>query len=481
MKTKRTVLLTGATGTMGTEVRKALRKHPDRFHLLLFLRDSKKNRKHMKNEPGQRIIWGDLKNREDAFRGVRGVDIILHIGALVSPMADAHPEEAWKVNVEGTKHLVDAIKELPETIQPAFVYIGSVAQTGNRAVPVHWGRIGDPLIPSIFDHYAQTKIAAERYVIEAGLRKWVSLRQTGILHQELLQTDDGISFHQPLNNHLEWVTAEDSARLLMKLCLDDVPDRLWNNVYNIGGGDSFRLSAYEFLRKIFSLLSIDMRDILTPDLYALRNFHGQYYLDSDELEKLLPFRQDTFEDYLERVRSVLPLWLKMAKWAPKTLVRRLLREQCLRNPRTPLYWLKHDVKEKIEAFFGSKKAWEEIGGWEDFVHIPDAPHMLVSHGYDEQKPATRLQLEDMKEAARFRGGECLSQEMDTGDWRTKLHFVCSQGHSFHASPFLILRAGHWCETCVKNTATYEQQARKSPFMAQVWRADHPIENTFSSS
>ena len=31
----------------------------------------------------------------------------------------------------------------------------------------------------MFDYYAVSKIAAERYVIESGLKYWVSLRQTG--------------------------------------------------------------------------------------------------------------------------------------------------------------------------------------------------------------------------------------------------------------------------------------------------------------
>ena len=42
--------------------------------------------------------------------------------------------------------------------------------------PIHWGRVGDPIKPSMFDYYAVSKVAAERYVIESGLKYWVSLR-----------------------------------------------------------------------------------------------------------------------------------------------------------------------------------------------------------------------------------------------------------------------------------------------------------------
>ena len=44
---------------------------------------------------------------------------------------------------------------------------GTVAATGDRMPPIHWGRIGDPLKPSIYDFYAVTKIAGERAVLES--------------------------------------------------------------------------------------------------------------------------------------------------------------------------------------------------------------------------------------------------------------------------------------------------------------------------
>ena len=44
----------------------------------------------------------------------------------------------------------------------------------------------------------------------------------------------------------------------------------------------------------------------------------------------------------------------------------------------------------------------------------------IDHGYDESKPEEALTLEDMKGAAKFRSGECLSDEMTQGDWQSKL-------------------------------------------------------------
>ena len=84
-----------------------------------------------------------------------------------------------EVNFGGTRHLIEAVKKLGQDDTTRFVYIGTVAKTVDRMPPIHWGRVGDPIKPSMFDYYAVSKIAAERYVIESGLKYWVSLRQTG--------------------------------------------------------------------------------------------------------------------------------------------------------------------------------------------------------------------------------------------------------------------------------------------------------------
>ena len=51
-----------------------------------------------------------------------------------------------------------------------------------------------------------------------------------------------------------------------------------------------------------------------------------------------------------------------------------------------------------------------------------------------------MSLGDMQGAAKFRGGELLSEEMTTGDWKSKLRFRCAFGHEFEASPRLVLES-----------------------------------------
>ena len=82
-------------------------------------------------------------------------------------------------NIGSTLNIIKAIKEQPDPDKVHFAYVGTVAMTGSRLDPVQFGRIGDPMNPSIHDYYAVSKVFSEAAVFESGLKYWVSIRQTG--------------------------------------------------------------------------------------------------------------------------------------------------------------------------------------------------------------------------------------------------------------------------------------------------------------
>ena len=97
---------------------------------------------------------------------------------------------------------------------------------------------------------------------------------------------------------------------------------------------------------------------------------------------------------------------------------------------------------------------------------------MLDHGYDESKPKDELDIEDMRQAAAFRGGKCLSKQMVRGDLSTQLEWQCAFGHRFKASPLLVLLGGHWCPECFPMPWNYDEEARRNPFFAQVWKPLH---------
>lgn len=468
---KKRIFISGVTGTMGKAGLIHLLKYKDKLEIVSLVQDTKRDRKIMQNFDSSDldIIWGDLRNYQDVKKALKDVDYILHVAALVSPVADYHPQAAWDINVGSVDNILRAIEELGLK-DVKLVYIGSVAETGSRLPPLHWGRVGDPLKPSIDDVYATTKIAAERKIIESGLKYWVSLRQTGILHYGLLSIRDGIIFHQPLNNVLEWVTEKDSGRLLANICIKDLPEEFWKGIYNIGGGESCRKNNYDFTTMLLKTMGVkDIKKVFEPNWFATKNFHGQYYLDSYILNDYLDYRREGIDDFVKRLKEEVGFPVKILRYLPSFVIKNFIMKVIAKSEHGTLNWIKSGDKEKIEAFWGSLKHWEEIKKWEDFDLREDySKIILLSHGYDETKDNEFLNISDMKEAANFRGGKCLSNEMVAGDLELKLKWVCAKGHEFLASPKLILKGGHWCEKCAAPPWDYDEEAKRNPFFAQVW-------------
>ncbi|MBQ8864382.1 MAG: NAD(P)-dependent oxidoreductase [Rikenellaceae bacterium] len=476
MTTKKKVFLTGGTGTMGWAAVQEFLQHTDRFELTLLAQPSPKNRKLLAPLTDKvKVVWGNLCNYDDVLQGVTGSDYVLHIGGMVSPKADYYPTKTRYVNVTAAKNVVQAFKAQPNPDAIKVVYIGSVAQTGDRNPPTHWGRTGDPIYISVYDHYAISKVEAERVFAESGLRYWVSLRQSGILYPGILKNYDPIMFHVPIQGVLEWATVEDSGRLMLRVCEEEVPDSFWRNFYNISSGASYRLTNYEFECLLLDAISCPAPEkIFDANWFTLKNFHGQWYSDADRLEEILHFRANIpCEEYFRGLKKQLPWFFSLAKLAPAFILKIAMRAMAFRKRMGTMDWICTGHKARISAYYGSIEEWKAIPSWDKIDKSrPSETPTLLDHGYDEAKPANLLDIEDMRAAAKFRGGECLSDSMTPGDLTTPLEWRCHFGHTFKASPRLILHGGHWCPDCEPVPWNYSEIARVNPFFAQVWYANH---------
>ncbi|BCW78333.1 NAD(P)-dependent oxidoreductase [Arthrobacter sp. NicSoilC5] len=477
------VFLTGASGNWGRATLRELRERADRISVTALVLPTERDRTALEEFSGMEnlnVVWGDLTDPAAVERCVADTDIILHVGAVVSPLADQHPELARKVNIGSMRNIIRAVKNLPDPSRIKVVGVGSVAETGNRAVPHHWGRIGDPIRVSTFDEYGQTKVIAERELADSGLPRWAWLRQTGIFHPDMLTIRDPIMTHSTLDGVMEWVSVEDSARLLANICEPTVPDEFWGGIYNIGGGAPWRLTNWELQTAIADALGVkDITRWYDRNWFATGNFHGHWYTDSDRLQALVPFRQDTFPEALSRAVGSLPAAVKSAGKVPGWLIKHLVMKPLTRQPRGTMHALRSGNTPEINAHFGSLANWQSIGDWSTFhPPAPDKTPVLLDHGYDETKKPSDWTGTDYSSAAEFRGGHLLTQDIAPGQFTKPITWRCAFDHAFDASPRLVLTAGHWCPTCVADTASYPDQAARNPFLAQlVQAAEQPVHTT----
>jgi len=486
---KYTVFLTGATGVMGFVVLTELSHHLDllNLRLLIYERIIPKNVSTIinNNKSSIEVIKGDLRNYDTILKCITGADYVLHVGGMVSPYADAFPYETLEVNVGGMKNIVKAVLAQENKDSIKVVYIGSVAETGGRNYPYHYGRIGDPINISVYDHYALSKAMAEMILVDSGIKNWVVLRMTGIIHAGLFNNMKPIVMHVVINGGLEWCTQEDSGRLLRQLVLLDIDGKLgkdfWNHMFNISSGKEYRLSNYEFENYILKGSGLpDPTKIFEPNWFVTKNFHGHFFLDSDKLEDFLHFRERIpVKKYFETLSRKVPFKVKLGRFASAGIIKYFMRKLARTKGDGTLDWIENNNQPKIIAYYGSMEEYKQIPtNWNDYkiMDLNVENPKLLDHGYDTNKPESEIDIEDVKAVAKFRGGELLSEQMEKGDLKTKLKWKCGYcKNEFEASPCLILLGGFWCPKCYipEEKWDYDNIARTCPFFAQLWYVDHP--------
>lgn len=471
---------------MGAAAFRELLLRRDAVDIVLLVRPSAKNkrlfkpyeggkstatgRKGVVEYDGIKIVWGDLTDYEDVLEAVDGVDVVLHPAALISPVADHNPDRAEQINVGGAENLVRAVKAQPKGADRIrFINISSVAMYGDRLPPIHVVRTGDPLKPSVFDFYATTKIRAERIVIESGIKHWASIRQTYIAIPDVFSLMDPIMFHQPLNTRIELVTDTDAGYGLVR-CLD-CPDDFYGQIYNMGGGPDCRFVFIDYIERMMRLMGMgDYRKIMERDWYCLRNFHCCWFEDSPKLNEYLGHFRQTLDDHCQQVVDATPWYVGLGKIVPKFLIKHLVMKRLAARKDGPLYWTKHRNDGRISAFYGSYDKFHAMGGWDDEIDLGSNTARRLDHGYDEAKPTNELTISDMQGAAEFRGGQCLSKAFE--GMAGRLQWKCAFGHEFEASPVLVLKAGHWCPTCLAPPWNHDEIAKKNPFFAQIYYNNH---------
>jgi nucleoside-diphosphate-sugar epimerase len=107
------VLLTGAFGNVGLNTLEELIKKG--YKIRAFDIKARKNLKISKKYKGiVEIIWGDLRNQEVVEKTVEGQDVVIHVAAIIPPLADRNPKFAETVNVGGTINIIKAMERQPK-------------------------------------------------------------------------------------------------------------------------------------------------------------------------------------------------------------------------------------------------------------------------------------------------------------------------------------------------------------------------------
>lgn len=145
------ILVTGATGKVGSRLSQRLAQRGDRVRALV--RDPAKAG--ALREAGVELAEGDLLKPDSLAAALRGVDAVVHCAAF---FRGATPEQAQAVNDLGTQHLAHAARAAAVK-RFVFTSTGLVyGSTGGRLA-----REDDPCAPTAA--YPLSKLSAERFLL----------------------------------------------------------------------------------------------------------------------------------------------------------------------------------------------------------------------------------------------------------------------------------------------------------------------------
>ena len=155
------VLVTGAGGFLGSALVRELKKRGCYVRALMRRRESAFKLHGLEVE----IFICNILDKECLRDAVQGIDVIFHTAGLVKtayPFYQRHPQDIYRVNVEGTKNVMEAAYKAGVK---KVIYTSSIATVGKRLD----GEPADESIPlNLFHkrtHYEKSKALAEKVAL----------------------------------------------------------------------------------------------------------------------------------------------------------------------------------------------------------------------------------------------------------------------------------------------------------------------------
>ncbi|KAA0021902.1 NAD-dependent epimerase/dehydratase family protein [Antrihabitans cavernicola] len=285
------ILLTGAFGNIGPYVLEALL---DRGHEVrsLALGTERERRKAQRFDGRTHVVWGDVRDPSTVQGAVDGVDIVMHLAAMIPPGSEAAPDKAREINVGGTENIIAAC--LAQPTPPKLVFSSTFDVHGNTVDKQPPRRIDDPF--DAIDEYSQHKIEGEALVRASGLTwfipRFVDVPIIGPRKAEPIMYEIG------LRNRIEVIHPKDLG-LAMANALET--DEVWGATMFIGGGAGCQVTYKDFLTRIMGAMG--MRPL--PESAFADKPYATDWVDTTESQKLLKYQRYDFDKITDDIAASL--------------------------------------------------------------------------------------------------------------------------------------------------------------------------------
>jgi nucleoside-diphosphate-sugar epimerase len=281
------ILVTGGAGAMGRTVAKALH---DKGHNLRILDLPSCDFSFFNDLDNTRVIPGDILDRAILKQACEGADLVLHLAAILPPASESDRERTFIVNVDGTRALVEACASFKPA--PAVIFTSSVSVYGDTSGEEGPIKPDRPVSPN--DIYAESKVEAERVLIESGV-PCVNLRISGMVIPAFLDPPEPWQFTR--EQRIELITLSDLVSAIVSVV--DTDSALWRTLI-ISGGPNWQVTGADYVRKWGEIMEIPIVDMSFMDRPGWLNWY-----DSSESQALLNYQNTSMDEFFRQLEAAV--------------------------------------------------------------------------------------------------------------------------------------------------------------------------------
>lgn len=280
------VLITGAAGTIGLQTLKYLLAEGKYEITALDLKNKSAYRKLKKYSRRVNVIYGDILDRNLVEKLVKDTDIIIHLASCLPPVCNYYQEIPKIIETEVTENIVRAINYYNPDCY--LIYGSSTSLYDHDDASVK-----DIINEKNLSNFSKAKYDSEKCIIKT-VKKYTILRIPLVLGD--FRTDNFI-YSIPNNSNVECITKEDAALCITGLLNQN--SKVNKKIFNISSGiQTTFVGLKNYILKVHGISNKYIAGALLQ-----KDYTSPTLADTENLNKLLNYQNDTFKTYFNRQRK----------------------------------------------------------------------------------------------------------------------------------------------------------------------------------
>ena len=249
------------------------------------------------------VVIGDICNKKDVENACKNIDVVIHLAAVQQEICKQNPELANKINVEGTKIL---LQEAEKANVSKFIFFSTFHVYGKPSGDVDENTKTNPL-----SEYAVTKLKAENYCMSLrGNTKCIILRLSNVYGSPLCKNGWNLVFNnlceQAFKNQeiilnstgtqkRDFLGIEDLKQTI-QLLLILPPEKITEKLFNLGSSFSISIKGLaDLIAKIYyslydrkikiSYVDTPKKETVTEFIYKIDRLKNLGYTPISDIKK----------------------------------------------------------------------------------------------------------------------------------------------------------------------------------------------------